>query len=309
MTRDLGGSSSLLTGTRQTMTTWTRVIESYNEIPRVYQDAFRASLRDHQPFPHVVLAPALTGVPHKTTEKLIYEANDTLYVLVRAETGIVTQAYPLDKVCDIEIGRIFLYSWLNIHGMTRKGLVTSTKIEFNSSSTRHFTDFIAKMRPQPNGADDTDLKRERAALDYLADESYKFMNYAKNSLVKGEKVLYTLWQPEIRESVFPLIHLPFYRTIEPAHLTIVTDKELILIREEESGKGRGKESRYGGIWQYIPLRSVASLSLEELADNRLLFSIGLSLPGYVYRRFELSQHPEVVRLQNMIKKLTRASVT
>jgi len=301
MAKKLGNTPSVLTGARQTMASWAKVLESYAEVPEIYKDALQASLGDCQTFPHVVLAPPPVGARHKTTEKLVYEANDTLYVLTHTGVEVVEQAFPLEKICDIEVGSILLYSWLSIRGMTKAGLFSSAIIEFNTSSSRHFAPFISKLRPQPS--DGTSLQEERAAFDYLAAESFKFMNYGRSSLVAGEKVIDTLWQPEIRERMFPRLPLPFYRTISTAHLSILTNKELILIREDERSSRRKKGARYGGIWQYIPLRSIVSVSSEQLTEDLLGLSVVLSSTGHVDRIFALASRPEVAQFQNAIEAL------
>lgn len=307
MATDLSSSPSVLTGAQQTMGAWTKVIESYAAIPEIYKYFFKSSLGDLQTFPYVVLAPALTRV-RKATEKLVYEVNDTLYVLARTGTEIVAHAYPLKTICDIEVGTILLYSWLTIHGMTSAGLMSATTIEFNSTSLRHYATFIAKIRPQPNVADDTELQKAQAAFDYLATENFKFMNYARSSLVGGEKVIHTLWQPEIRERIFPRLRVPFYRTVSTAHLAVLTDKELILIREDERSSRGKKGVRYGGVWHYIPLRNIVSVSLEQFTADLLILSVKLSSMGHADQLFALASRPEVTHLQNAIEKALGSSM-
>lgn len=109
MTTDLNNSSTVLTGARQTMASWARVIESYAELPEIYREAFTASLGDSPTFPYVVLAPVPTLVRHKTAEKLLYLTDDTLHVLARTGNELVAQAYPLSTICTFEIGIILLY--------------------------------------------------------------------------------------------------------------------------------------------------------------------------------------------------------
>jgi hypothetical protein len=82
-------------------------------------------------------------------------------------------------------------------------------------------------------------------------------------------------------------------------MTILTDRELIVIREEAT---RRKEDRYGGIRDYIPLGKIVSLSLMEKDDNLLVLTI--QLPGN--SRFELlfqgSARGEVEQLLDQLKK-------
>ena len=230
MGRDSTSEAPKLTGAALTMTSWTKVIDSYAAVPEIYQDALRALLGERQPFPRVVYAPVLPGVQHKTTEKLVFEADETLHILKRIDGQVKMYAYPFDAICDIEVGNILLYSWITIRGVTREGATHATPIEFNSTSRQHFAPFVAQLRPRPS-PDPQALRAKQTSFSDLASKSFKFMNYARSSLVSGEKVIHTLWQPEIQESILPWRWLPFTRTIATAHLTILTDKELILISD------------------------------------------------------------------------------
>jgi len=222
--------------------------------------------------------------------------------LARTGTEIVAQAYPLSTICTIEMGSILLYSWFTIYGATSAG-ISSTTIEFNTVSDRHFAAFVSKIRPQPSVADVAKWRQDQTAFDYLVTKSFKFMNYGRSSLVGGEKVIQTLWQPEIRERILPQLRLPFYRTVTTAHLAILTNQELILIREDERSSRGEKGTRYGGVWRYIPLRNIVSVSVEQRAKALLALSIELSAAERVDRIFALTRRPEVARFQNAIEQL------
>jgi hypothetical protein len=292
----------MLTGARQTMSSWARVIESYDSIPEIYQGSCEMLFRDSQAFPYLVLAPALDGIRRKTTEKLIGEVNDSLVVLERIGQRIVTTAYPLKTVRDVETGSILLYSWITLSGMTSEGVPASSTIEFNTATSRHLAPFLNKIRPAFGDADQTALRAEQAKFDYLALASFKFMNFARESLVCGEHVIHSVWQPEIRRPVATLFGWSFYRTLSTAHLMILTDKEVILIWDDErSTANRGV--RYGGVWRYIPLRHIVSVSLAEPAGDLLTLSIHLSPDTHLDTVFAISNQRQVEHLQNEIKQL------
>ena len=86
----------------------------------------------------------------------------------------------------------------------------------------------------------------------LADVNFKFMNFGLKTIPPGEPVLQILLQPEIRETVFAFLGFTLTRRIAPAHLAILTERDLILIRDDPSQREKAK-SPYGGIWNYIPL--------------------------------------------------------
>jgi hypothetical protein len=81
-------------------------------------------------------------------------------------------------------------------------VASSAVIPFNTATGRHLAPFVNKMQPAPTGVDKTGWRAELAKLDYLAAASFKFMNYARKSLVRGEKVIQTVWQPPIRQHLF-----------------------------------------------------------------------------------------------------------
>ncbi len=292
----------MLTGARQTMLSWARVIESYDAIPEIYQGSCEMLLRDNQAFPYLVLTPALDGIRRKTTEKLICEVNDSLYVLERVGQRIITTAYPLKTIRDIETGSILLYSWITLSGVTSEGVVASSTIEFNTATGRHLAPFLNKIRPAFSGADQVALSAEQAKFDYLALASFKFMNFARESLVCGEQVIHSVWQPEIRKPIATLFGWSFYRTLSTAHLTILTDKEVILIWEDERSTGN-RGVRYGGVWRYIPLRHIISVSLAEPANNLLTLSLHLSPDARLDTVFAVSNQRELEHFRNEIKQL------
>jgi hypothetical protein len=84
----------------------------------------------------------------------------------------------------------------------------------------------------------------------------------------------------------------FQRIITPAHLVILTNHELILI--EDIGRGRqAHEPRYGGVWQYIPLRSIRSATWSDTGNDLLTLSITVSYSKTIEKIFAVSNKPEV----------------
>ena len=128
------------------------------------------------------------------------------------------------------------------------------------------------------------------------------MTYARRSLLGGEKVIHTILQPEIRVSMFSILG-KIYRTISPTHMSILTDRELIIIREEERRSG---EDRYGGIWNYIPLNKIVTLSLSRKDSNLLVLSIQLPKSACLEYLFQASAEQEINQLLDRFKELTTA---
>ncbi len=122
--------------------------------------------------------------------------------------------------------------------------------------------------------DDISLETEQEKFNSLDSSTFKFMNYARNSITPGEEVIHFVWQPEIQVPRLPFFHLPFSRTLTTAHLLILTNNQVILLREDErSHLNRG--IRYGGVRHFIPLHSIRSSSITEKQDNHLVFGLQL----------------------------------
>ena len=304
MTSNLNIPLPTLTGGKQTMASWAKVIESYVAVPEIYKDACKIILGGGQPFPYVVLAPAINGIKHRATEKLLCEVNDVLYLWESIGGKIISTAYPLKSICTVEVGSILLYSWFTISGMTSDGITSSSVIPFNTATGRHLFPFINKMRPMSEDVDEANWQAELAKFDYLASANFKFMNFARNSLIRGEKVIHIVWQPQIRRHIFTLFGQSFYRTTALAHLALLTDKELILIEDAEyNAENRGV--RYGGIFQYIPLQHIAAIALTDAADSLTTLSLTLACGNQrLDKIFAASNKQALEQLQNKIEQMT-----
>jgi len=84
---------------------------------------------------------------------------------------------------------------------------------------------------------------------------------------------------------------------------MITDQELILIQDTGNDKD-GRATRYGGIWQYIPLRCIDSVSLSEVANDRLTLSIRCQPDRTIEKLFDISNLPELQQLCFELQTLT-----
>lgn len=303
MTSNLNESLNTMTGAAQTMTTWARVIDSYADVPDIYKTSCQAVLEEREPFPYVVLVPSVKDNRLNEVENLLCEINGIFYVWERIGNKVVSSAFPLKEIYTLEAGIVLLSSWFTISGLTTTGSATTARIGFNSSSVRHLLPVINKMRPAPADIDDAAWQVELAAFDYLASANFKFMNYARESMVRGEKILQSILQPKIRRQVFDLFGYKFHRTVGLAHLTILTDKEIIFIRDDEdTTEVRGE--RYGGVWQYIPLQKIQNVTLT--ASGNKLLNLTLTLESGIQQLdkvFESSSQDALEELQKKLKQM------
>lgn len=289
-----------MTGARQTMSTWSKRIESYDTIPVVYRSALDPQLAKTADFPHIVLIPPLDKFLRKTNQKLICDSPEAIQILERSGSQVVKKCYPYQGITMLEYGSILLRSWIKIYGSTSEGNMDSSTFDFNTvMSERHFSLFVNRARPEPTDNDEGGFKAEQDKFKTLVNLNFKFMNYGRSSLIMGQKVRQTLLQPEIREVSYKFFDWTFYRTLALATLTILTGQELIFIQDDDRGLKKG--AKHGGVWQYIPLRAIASTSLQESAEDLLTLTVNLTSGHTLSKSFETHNKEELERLRKQLE--------
>ena len=84
-------------------------------------------------------------------------------------------------------------------------------------------------------------------------------------------------------------------------MSILTDRELIFIREDATQR---KDDRYGGFWDYIPLRKIKTLSISERDDKLLVLTVQLPENTEFEILFQDSAKEEIDQLLNQFNKIT-----
>ena len=195
-----------------------------------------------------------------------------------------------------------MYSWLTISGLAEGRLARST-LRFNTVNDELFLPFINQIRPAARRAA-SELSAERSKFDYLLSVNYKFMNYARRSLVPGEHVIQPLLQPEIRAKLITLFGRSWYRTVSTSHIHILTDTEWIIIRDDEHSPIGSGRVRHGGVWNYVPLDRISAVALNPRPDGRLTLTIQLPHGDQLDSVFAASQRSE---LTTFFDQLVRAA--
>ncbi len=284
------------------MSAWSKVIESWEDIPAAFKNSFDEYLGDKQTFPYVVWTPALDKFPRKTTEKLICDTESALYIFEKTGNQIDAKYYPYSDIYSSEVGIVLLDSWLTVYGKTGQGESSTSKIEVNTTSLRYFASIQRKLRPALVATDNTRFALERDKFNSLSTVHFKFMNYGRESLMPGETILQILLQQEIRDPLVTLFGKTFYKNVSPAHLTILTDHELILLQDVERNK-ESKISQYGGVWQYIPLYVVESVTLSDVRNDRLMLSIRCRPGRAIEKLFDPSSRSEIEQFRSRLQAL------
>jgi hypothetical protein len=224
---------------------WARRIASLDALPDVYKPFVESLPKDGQAFPHMLITPTFEGFLHRTTEKLIYTVADAVHILERIGIAVKAFSFPLDGVYCIEIRIVLLDSRILFSGVTKNGVPASVSIKFNTATDHLFTPILEKNRQTSVESGGRIGSQGLEEFEYLEKTDYKFMNYARRSLLKGEKAIQTILQPEILARTFKFLGKKFFWMVSPTHMVILTDRELILVREENSLMGIDE---YSGVW-------------------------------------------------------------
>ena len=288
----------------QTKSSWAKPIRSYAAVPDVFKDFFKPFLANGRVFPYTVLTPAYEGFVHRATEKLICDFGDEIHVFERSGNTFEAQCYPLEGISYVEVRNILLDSRIKINGVTKQGIPTSSTLKFNSTTDYLFTPILERIRLATVDSECAVQSSEREKFDHWGRLNYKFMNYARRSLLAGEKVVHAILQPEIQVSVLTVLGKTYYRTICPTQASILTDRELIIIRE---GERQCAEDKYGGTWDYLPLNKIVTLSLDRKDSSLLELSLQLPESARLEFLFQASAKREVEQLLDRFKVLTTAN--
>jgi hypothetical protein len=272
----------VLSAGEQTRLSWARRLENVDAVPEYYRDYVVGIVAGTGAFPYVVLTPSYAGFLSRTTEKLLCATDDCVHCVEKAGDVPVVTVFPYTAVNFVEIGSILLKSWIKFSGKAIDGAYSKVEVKFNTVTDYLFWPVVDKVRRLGGPELVVDLSAERAKFSYLAESNFKFMNAARRSLLPGERVRESVMQQEIRTKLVTVFGRSFYRTKAPAHIMILTDKELIVVADENQDGWAG-EIKHGSIRTCVPLAKIEQASYTTLADDLLLLSIGL--PGDEHLEF------------------------
>jgi hypothetical protein len=274
-----------MTGSVQTMLTWTRVALSADEIPTEYLPYFNKLIINCEPFPYTLIAPPMKNRWYKPVERLITCIGDQLYVLEKQNKKISQQSMLLNPSIDMELGNSLLFSWITLRDLSVGAKTRKIILTFNAATARHYEPLLRKIRPSIK-ADSNDQAQDPSSLQKaLVPADFKFNHFAQESILPGEMIYDSLWQPAFKTPSFTLLGKNLFHSKTLAHMTILAKDELILLWDDERGlENRGV--RYGGIRRFIPIEHIKHVSVNEAMNNASALALTLSDDSHVYRSFE-----------------------
>jgi hypothetical protein len=291
---------SKLSASEKTRLTWAKAIQSYEAVPETYKEFFEPRLSHGQAFPYTIFTPAFETLGYRITEKLVCAFDQEIYILEKSGNTLVTQCYPLTEISYVEVSSMLLDSRIKICGVNSQGLPATSMVRFNSVTEYLFAPILKNIRLAAVISKDNARGSELDKFDHWVKLNYKFMNFARRSLLGGEEVIHSILQPELKTPRFKILRKTYYRTIAPTHACILTNRELIMIREQLL---QNRKDNYGGIWDYIPLNKIATLSVNPKDENLLALSIRMLTDDQLEFLFQASMKAEIDQLIALFRKL------
>lgn len=291
--------ADLLTGTRQTMLTWARLIETPAQLPLAYRGMVARRFGAEAPFPYMVLVPAFTDPALALPEQVMFEQDGVLVILARRGEEVTECAYPLGDLWSVETGSVLLQSWLTLDGRTRDGTWATTTLAFSTASHALLKPFVQRIRAFGPKAS---LKASPVpATEFDA----KFIHEVEEALLPDETIIARLWRPNIALPAPLASAWPFYNAERVNHLALLTDRELILMWDKVP-EAAGEDEGYGMVRRYIPLKHITEASIREDAFGAP--SLALTLGGTVKleRLFTVNQRIELEELVHKINAAVQA---
>lgn len=286
---------------RQTRTSWAILLTSIADVPVEFQPFFQSIQTAENNFPYTVITPSYEGFVHRSPERLVSLIDDCLFIANKGETATQALCLAYKDIQHIEFRTALLDSHLHITGLDRKGLPALVNIRFNSVSDTLFKKIIDSIRQSSFKA----IRAKKVfSFEHLEAANYKMANFARHCLLKEENVEQLIWQPELRQSLIRihiplLIHTFLYRTVFPHHVTMLSDQELILVRESERIVSN---DCYGGIWDYIPLNKIINADISRDQEGFLTLSIELPNDQFIGTQYLPSLHNELEMLVNKLNQ-------
>ncbi len=283
----------VMSAAEQTRLSWAQLIRSREEVPPAYRSFFDARPAG-EAFPHAVLTPTFAGFRRREIEKLVCCLDDQLIVLEKTSGEPKCTAFPVNDLNYVEVGGVLLKGWVKLQGRANDASDLKTiTLRYNVVTDRLFAPFIERIRGTSHHPIAILRDSELDKLDDISGLSFKFRNYARHSLLPGDRIIAVLAQAEVRRPVIRIGRWTYQRTIIIAHVLMLTDRELIIMRDDPESPQSFDGTRYGGVWDYLPLSKIERITWRKKDADVLSVTLELPLGDQIETLFAADRHTDV----------------
>lgn len=268
-----------------------KVLDTLERIPEVYREFFEPYHSAGETLPYAVLTPAYKAPGETITAKLVCVIDHTFYVLEEKDNSLTKVSYPIDEINYVEVIHRPADMIVKINGFTNLGLLTTSVFGCDKTTDNILAPLFRPIRLRIDSLNEKAPSRRMERLDRWKELNAQVIDMARHCLMTGETVIESVLQPEIRPSIFSLDKV-LRGDRSPTHICILTDKELVMIREDPS---LGKKDQYGGVCNFIPLNKIHSLVTSQKGDDLLVVSTSIAGGNTFESLFDLSIQNDVNR--------------
>lgn len=287
-----------------TIDTFPRLIKNIDEIPSTFKDYISSFVSNNTGFPYMIFIPQNWWGFKFVPAKLIVLLEDRILVAEKNKKKLLILNYLFNDIYYIQKGIVLLHSWIKLIGLVN-GNISISFIEFNSVGAKIFRPVVEKFRMvscglEINEKEKEKLKKEKEKFLYLLNSNYKYMNFGSDSIMPGENVQNMLLQPGIKVKYCFF----FKRYLNVQHFSILTDKELIIIHDNDTLRSLNI-IEFGGIWNFIPLNKIKNISLESYKDKKEIISLNIKFSDEINLKLFYSDYQKEnvdVLINNIQKK-------
>jgi hypothetical protein len=240
------------TGTTQN---WACRLTSTAEIPDSFRNAYEELALGDSNFPVVLYSPEFGLGRDREAARLLVWLDDRLVCFGRDLRGIVRSELSMSEIHSAQWGTVLLHSWLRFQGPVREEART-IQVDFNTVCFDLYLPVLQAYLRRIYVGCESDFQHERAKFDGFIRSDFKFMNLGRDALEPGMEVQKVLLQSRLSRRC---LHF-FQRTILPAVMLIVTQRELIVVSE---GYDR-VESEYATVWTYFVREGMERLWVDTV---------------------------------------------
>ena len=224
---------------------WARQLTEWKDIP----GPFRPFVSADRPLPYLVYSPPDAWISRTVNARLTMLSDQEISVLENTTNGVRASVWLFADLDYVEQGAVHLYSWLRLSGLMADG-PTVAQVEYNAAVAPLFTQVAQAVRETWTAHSRVVMGEEWRKLEDLAAVDYKLWSYARESVLPGERIFATMYQPEITVSRF----LVSNRRLTVSYVCVLTDRELIFVSDDTG--------RYGIVRRYIPLTKIKEWQVE-----------------------------------------------
>jgi len=279
---------------QNTMSQWPIQVKRPEQIPDSFSEALDVEFGPA--WPYTVFIPPTKWDAAGKRPKVFSMVEDGIMYFEDMKTEVKRVFYPFDGILYIEIGRMLLSSWMTIHGMVN-GQYRQSTISYNTVRDDLFDPIIQTIRERISSSEMLLEGQNGERLNDLKQLDMKFLNYTKNALLPGERIINIIYQPSVQEAN----QQSFTDLPEHTHAVVLTDNELILIKEDNH-KYKNIHSNYGVVKDFIPLENIANMTTEEAAAS-LKMHVNLNDKDELDRTFSGDQSDKLSQLIGKFKRL------